>query len=289
MRIVVIGAGAVGAVLASAASETGHEVALRVRSPFDSLEILREGATFPVRASVSSSPAGPVADVVFLTVKMTDTASAAPHLATLCGRQTLTVVAQNGLDQVARVDPFLPATAGPACPALAYVAAERVAPGRVHHVSGNRLVVPRRHQATVAEALGSGMEVTGTEDIVTASWRKLLGNIAANPITAITRRHMDVMRAPGIAELARCIIGETVNVGRAEGARLVESDADLAFERLSGYGADTGTSMLHDRLAGRPTEYEYLTGEVVRRGLRHGIDVPTNRLVLALLGALEGS
>ena len=186
------------------------------------------------------------------------------HLATLCGRQTLTVVAQNGLDQVARVDPFLPATAGPACPARADVVAERAAPGSSAPRQRERLVVPRRTRRRWPRRWVRHMEVSGTEDIVTASWRKLLGNIVANPITAITRRHMDVMRAPGIAELARCIIGETVNVGRAEGARLVESDADLAFERLSGYGADTGTSMLHDRLAGRPTEYEYLTGEVVR-------------------------
>ena len=47
--------------------------------------------------------------------------------------------------------------------------------------------------------------------------------------------------------------------------------------------------MLYDRLAGRPTEHQYLTGEVVRRGDLHGIDVPTYRTLLALLEALDGS
>jgi 2-dehydropantoate 2-reductase len=289
VRIAVVGAGAIGAVLAAAASSAGNEASLRVRSPFASLEVVRDGTVHRVTASVSDTAVGPPAEVVFLTVKMTDTASAAPHLAALCGPETLTVIVQNGLDHTARVTPYLPEGAGPACPALAYVAAERVAPGRVHHVSGNLLVVPTAHQATVARALGADVDVKGTDDIVTAAWRKLLGNIAANPLTSITRRHMDVLRSPGMADLARSLITETVDVGRAEGAQLREADIDRAVERLSAYGAETGSSMLHDRMAGRPTEHQYLTGEVVRRGARRHIDVPTNTIVLALLEALDGS
>jgi 2-dehydropantoate 2-reductase len=43
--------------------------------------------------------------------------------------------------------------------------------------------------------------------------------------------------------------------------------------------------MLEDRLAGRPTEHEEITGAVVRAGDRHGVDVPLNRAILALLAA----
>jgi 2-dehydropantoate 2-reductase len=289
MRVAVVGVGAIGSVLAAGASAAGHEVVLRVRSPIDSLEVQSDGVWSLVRASVSSSPAGPVADVVFLTVKMTDTASAAPHLAALCGPETLTVVVQNGLDHRERVRPFMPSDAGPVSPALAYVAAERIAPGRVHHGGGNLLVVPTEHEKAVAAALGQAMQVKGTDDIVTATWLKLLGNVAANPLTAITRRHMDVLRSPGMPELARAMIDEAARVGQAEGAVLSDADVERTWGRLSGYGAETGTSMLYDRLAGRPTEYRHLTGEVVRRGAIHGIDVPANEIVLAFLRALEPS
>jgi 2-dehydropantoate 2-reductase len=196
-------------------------------------------------------------------------------------------VVQNGLDHSARVAPFMPPGAGPVCPALAYVAAERLSAGRVHHVSGNLLVVPDEQRAAVAGALAPSMEVIGTDDIVTASWRKLLGNAAANPLTAITRRHLDVLASPGMPELARRMIDEAVRVGRAEGAALSEADVERTWARLSGYGAETGTSMLYDRLAGRPIEIDYLTGEIVRRGAEHGIDVPANTMVLALLRATE--
>jgi 2-dehydropantoate 2-reductase len=45
--------------------------------------------------------------------------------------------------------------------------------------------------------------------------------------------------------------------------------------------------MLYDRLAGRPLEHQYLTGEVVRRAETHGIQVPLNAAILALLDALD--
>jgi 2-dehydropantoate 2-reductase len=45
--------------------------------------------------------------------------------------------------------------------------------------------------------------------------------------------------------------------------------------------------MLYDRLAGQPLEHQHLTGEVVRRAERHGIPVPLNFAILALLDALD--
>jgi 2-dehydropantoate 2-reductase len=58
---------------------------------------------------------------------------------------------------------------------------------------------------------------------------------------------------------------------------------------VSNYPAKGGTSMLYDRLAGRPMEHDYMTGAVVRAAGQHGIDVPLNKAVLALLSALEGA
>ena len=57
------------------------------------------------------------------------------------------------------------------------------------------------------------------------------------------------------------------------------------LEFYAGFGPDAHTSMLDDRLAGRPTEHDEITGAVVRAADRHGVDVPLNRAVLALLAA----
>lgn len=287
MRVAVVGPGGIGGVLAAAAADAGHEVELRVRTPFDVLMVQHGESETVVAASVSSTPAGPVADVVFVVVKATDTASVTPHLAAICGPDTLTVAVQNGLDQAARMAASLPAGAGPVSPAIAYIAAEKVGPGKIHHIHGNLLMCPAEYAARVAEAVNPSVRVRPIDDFVTESWRKLMANLLGNPITAITLRHMDVMRSPGIAELARNVLLETVAVARAEGANLTDDEMEQVLEGVARYGPETASSMLYDRQAGRPMEHHYLTGEVVRRGAAHGIPVPVNAALLALLDAIE--
>jgi 2-dehydropantoate 2-reductase len=131
------------------------------------------------------------------------------------------------------------------------------------------------------------MKVKGADDMITASWKKLLANLVANPITALTMRRISVMSSPGIAELARGLLQEAVAVGRASGADLGAGDVEAIVEGATRWGPTTGSSMLYDRLAGRPTEHQFLTGEVVRRGRSLGLEVPLNAAVLALLDALD--
>jgi 2-dehydropantoate 2-reductase len=193
--------------------------------------------------------------------------------------------AQNGLDQDSRLAAFAPSEW--VVPALTYIAAERLEPGRVVHLGGDRVVVPAGESEKLLSQTTAGLAVRGAQDMRTASWRKLLGNLVANPITALTLRRIGVMEEPGIEELARGLLLEAVQVGRAEGARLGDQDVAAVLAGTGQYGNRTGSSMLYDRLAGRPLEHQYLTGEVVRRAETHGIPVPLNAAILALLDALD--
>jgi 2-dehydropantoate 2-reductase len=266
----------------------GAEVILCVRTPIPSLSVLDpDGSWSEVAARIVSSPAevGAPVDVVFVTVKATETAGAAPWLAALCSSATLVVAVQNGLDHAWRWAPYTPAGVSVVA-GLAYMAAERLSAGRVRHLAGGRLVVPASAVSLVAAAV-PGLRVRGRDDMVTASWEKLLGNLVANPITALTMRRIEVMLSPGIPELAHGILREAVAVGRASGASLDDSLVDRIVAGTAQYGADTGSSMLYDRLAGRHLEHQYLTGEVVRRGADLGIPTPLNSAVLALLEAID--
>ena len=292
MRVAVVGAGAIGAVLAEAAAAAGHEVVLAVRTPIDGLVVEHhpDGPTADVPVTVVSDPAAestPV-DVVFLTVKATDTAAAAGWLQRWAGPAVPVIAVQNGLGHADRLAPYIP-TGTPVYAGLAYVAAERLEAGRVRHLAGNLLIVPTAAADLVTSAVGGpgGMRVRGAEDMVTESWRKLLGNLVANPITALTMRRIDVMGDPGIADLARGVLAEAVAVGRAAGAALEEAEIERVVEGTGRYGPATGSSMLYDRLAGRPLEHQYLTGEVVRRGRALGVATPLNSALLALLEATD--
>jgi 2-dehydropantoate 2-reductase len=290
MHVSVIGAGAIGTVLAGAAADSGHQVTVCVRTPIDVLVLERGGVERVLPVSIVSDPeTSPVApaDVVWVSTKAADTAGVAPWLARLCHSGTLVAAAQNGLGQDARLAPFVPL--GSVVPALAYVGAERTGPGRVVHLAGDRVVVPAGDaEVRLSEAVGASLVVLGAQDMWTAAWQKLLGNVVANPLTTLTLRRISVLNEPGIAALARGLVVEAVEVGRAEGARLGDDDAERVLAGTGQYGDRTGSSMLYDRLAGRPLEHQYLTGEVVRRAETHGIPVPLNAAILALLDALDG-
>ena len=100
----VIGAGAVGCVVAAAALEAGHDVTLCARVPLEAIRVDRSDGTriLPVRGVVEPGAVSPV-DWILLATKAQDTAGAGPWLARLAGPATPVVVLQNGLDHVGRL------------------------------------------------------------------------------------------------------------------------------------------------------------------------------------------
>ena len=72
MRVGVIGAGAIGAVVAEAAAANGHDVVVCVRTPIDGLSLKRDGVVIDVDATLTTTPSGPPCDVVLVTTKATD-------------------------------------------------------------------------------------------------------------------------------------------------------------------------------------------------------------------------
>jgi 2-dehydropantoate 2-reductase len=225
-------------------------------------------------------------DWVLLATKAQQTPQAGPWLARLCHPGTVVVVLQNGVDHVERVAPI--AGGATVLPALVYVAVERVARGRVVHRRGRRVVLPAGPPAQALTELlkGSWLDLVEEPDFRTAAWRKMLSNVAANPITALTGRRMGVVHDAEIRELARVMLAEAVAVGIVEGARLGPEDVAGTMAFYDGFGEDDGTSMLYDRLAGRELENELLSGAITRLGRRHGVPTPANQAMYALVGAL---
>ena len=159
-----------------------------------------------------------------LATKIHDTAAAAGWLSALNPGQCL-LAAQNGVGHRERVAPLTRATV---VPVLVYVNAERTGRGCVRaRVTGRGLVLPDDAPGRSAASLfsGSALAVETVPDFRTASWEKLLSNVTANPLTALTGRRAEVLRGPPVAALAMDLLRETVAVARAEGASLPDDAA----------------------------------------------------------------
>ncbi|TFF21751.1 2-dehydropantoate 2-reductase [Jiella endophytica] len=292
MKAAVIGAGAIGGYLAAMLEAAGHEVTLCLRTPFKALTIEGQGEVRAVKARIVADPQDLPEDLgkvglVVVATKAQDTASAEPWLKALTGPDTLVLAAQNGVDHQQRFAGF--GLAGEIVPSIVYIAAERVAPGRIVHHSNSRLIVPGDGAGRkIAELFaGSPLKVECEPDFLTASWRKLLSNVVANPVTALTLRRMEVFQIPAMRDLGIALLAEAVAAGRAAGAAFGEDELQRTLQLYAGINPESGSSMLYDRLAGRPLEHDYLTGAVVAAGERHGVPTPLNRAVLTLLGALD--
>lgn len=289
--IAVVGLGGIGGVVAGSLAHAGrHDVLACVRTPVERLEVERPDRTVevPLRAVTEPSEVTPV-DWVLLCTKAHETPSAAPWLARLCASGTRVAVLQNGIHQVRRVTPF--AGAGRVVPTVVYYNGERLAPDRMRlrHAGPHDLAMADDVDGRALEDLldGTSLRLLVTPDLDTLAWRKLLLNVTANPITALTLQRQAVLRRDDVRALCLAVLDEAVAVARAEGADLTADEAARAFAYLMSYPPEAGTSMYFDRLAGRAFEVDALTGSVVAAGERHGVPTPLNRAFLALLRAIS--
>ncbi len=290
-RVAVVGAGAIGGYLAATAYAAGHDVTLCARTPLKGLRVSGGGRTLEAPVRVVTDPRAAPGDVewILLATKAQDTPGAAGWLGALAGPGTVTAVLQNGVEHLALAGPLVPPGAE-VLPVLVYVSVERVGAGHVVHHTGDRLVVPDCSPAAEGFArlwAGTGVEVVREAEFTTAAWRKLLTNLAANPLTALLRQRMEVFAVPEMVRLAEDVLREGVAVARAEGAGVGDEDIARTLRTYAAGPPDGGTSMLYDRLAGRPMEHEHITGAVVRAGERHGVPTPLNRMLLTLLRVID--
>jgi len=302
MKVVVVGAGAMGGVWAARLSAAGVEVAVVDVTSDVVAAINTHGlrvqdsdgeSTVRVRATSRPEELGP-ADVVFLFVKGPNTAAAAELARPLEGPDTIVVSLQNGwgnADVLARTYAPDRLVIG-----VSYHSATVLAPGHVAHTGKNVTFVgpyldgaPLDHAQRVGALLtDGGIPTTVTPEVKTEIWKKLTLNTATLPTSALTGlRSGDLGEAATVMEVADALAAETVAVARALGYDIVlEERLEHIHAVLRGAGRGKG-SMLQDVEAHRNTEIETINGAVVRAATEHGVDVPLNRAMLALVKGME--
>ena len=280
-RVAVVGPGAIGGAVAAMAQRAGAELVLCGRTPLERLVVGEEVVPGPVLTDPAAVPWR--ADVVLLAVKAHQTEAASGFLRALAGPETVVAVLQNGVEQRDLVAPFV--AGAKVLPAVVWLATEVTAPGHVRVVTPPRFVVPREPGAEAVAALLEGVEIV--DDFTTQAWRKLAVNAVAG-LMALTGRPAVMFQSPEARQLGRALAAETLVVARAEGADVTDAVADEIIEFITGLPEDAGSSILADRQAGRPLEWEARNGVVARRGRIHGVPTPISDVIVPLLAAASG-
>jgi len=318
VRIVIAGAGAIGGYIGARLARVGADVVLFARGPHLSamqsrgLRVTSEDGDFEVKPQVAGDLAAiGTADVVFLGVKAHGLTALAPQLRPLFHQDTVVVSTQNGIPwwyfqnyggeldglRLERVDPggVIASAIEPRriVGSLAYFATDIVEPGVIHHTEGNRISFgepdgTRSERAkAIAEALiGAGFRCPVTTRFRHEIWVKLLGNVAFNPISALTGGTLEeLVRHGETNRLVRDLMVETECVAGKLGIELPIS-IDQRMAGAEKVGAHK-TSMLQDYEAGRPMELEAVVGAVVELGERLGVPMPAMRAVYACAKLLD--
>ena len=284
-RVAVVGVGAIGSTVAAALQQAGgHEVVLCARRDPGHVVVERpDGERVELEAPVIVDPrdATPV-DWVLLAVKAHQTDGAAGWLSALCGADTTVAVLQNGIDHVERVAPL--AGAATVLPTVNWCPVEP-ADGGYRQRGPLRLMAPAGGEG-LGELFGGEAEVEVRDDFASAAWKKLCANAVAG-VLAVTERRTEVLLEPDIRALADTMAVECAAVARAAGASLSDDRAREIVAGLAAMPPDSSTSILADREAGRPLEWEARNAAVGRIARRHGIATPACDAVAALLHAVS--
>jgi 2-dehydropantoate 2-reductase len=310
LRVAVIGAGAVGAVLGGRLASVGAEVTFVARGA--TLAALREhglvleSAQGDVRlppghaADAADAPdaIGPV-DVVLVAVKAAQVPQVAQTLAPLVGPGTVVVPLQNGVEAsgqlAAAVDPSHVAEG------LCRMLAEQTGPGRVRHVGDAPSVTfgaraahtlgaaPDATLGRLADAFRSaGVVVDTPADTTAALWEKFLFVEPLGAVGAAARATFgELLGDPETSAALEACVREVLAVGRGHGAVLADDLPARMWERYVRLPAAGTTSMQRDLVAGRPSELEAQTGAVVRLGRARGVPTPVHDTLYAVLRPQE--
>jgi 2-dehydropantoate 2-reductase len=317
--IVVAGAGSVGCHVGARLAAAGRDVRLLLRAPLAE-KIERYGLRVsdleghdeilpPALLKLSSDPEAALqaADIVLVTVKSRDTAAMAELIAAHVPKDAIVVSLQNG---VANAE-VLRRVLGPERRVVDAMVPFNV----VQTHNGNE--APRFHRAssgTMQIAAGAAglhdlLDVPGArfaehDDIEVALWGKLLVNLnnALNALSdlplaeQLRDRRWRVLISRQMREGLAVLRAAGIRPAPVEGVpprliafalRLPDALFKIAARGMLAVDRNARSSMWEDLRAGRPTEIDYLQGEIVRLAEKHGVAAPLNRRVIQLIKDAE--
>ncbi|MEC9368138.1 MAG: 2-dehydropantoate 2-reductase [Pseudomonadota bacterium] len=319
MKICVIGAGAIGGLMAAKLALAGNDVTVIDQGAHldairkNGLKLIWEDGSehvAKVKATDELSSAGKQ-DLVILAVKAHFLDQVARQSESLMGPDTVIMTVQNGLPwwyfhklggkhdgkRLESLDPtgilgkHIDGDRIIGC--VVYPAAGVTEPGVIHHVEGDRFPIGEldgketdRVKKLYDLLVAAGFRSRILDDIRSEIWLKAWGNLSFNPISALTHATLvDICQFPETRQLAADMMREAQEIAEALGITFRHT-IEKRIEGAEGVGAHK-TSMLQDVEAGRSLETEALIGSILEMGKMVDKPAPSIRAVYACVKLLN--
>lgn len=312
MRVAILGTGSLGGVLAGCLADTRAELVCVSRGR--SAELLESGLTVFTpegtvemipgeRYSLIDSEKGPLTeemfrscDIAIIAGKSNSTSSLSSIAEDLLSENGIAISIQNGLGNTG----IIASRVGwnRVIGGTTTHSAWRDIDGSVHWTGRGLISLGAMDGSEPSSVIldfvslleEAGLNPNWSPDIEREIWRKLMINVAINPICAITGvRNGALIEVPELWEQSLEAMREAESVARASGIDLGGKDSEEYLRKVVAATAENRVSMLQDLMAGRRTEIDVLCGAVVAKGVELGIPTPRNEILLALVRGIEMS
>ena len=286
MRILIVGAGAVGGYFGGRLAQAGRDVTFLVR-PKRAQQIQVQGlrilspyyGDFTVRPkTITAVQIVSPYDIIFLSVKSYDLAAAMDDFAPAVGPQTVIIPVLNGMHHMdVLTDRFSEnAVLGGVC----YVATEIDSQGRIIQLADFQSFhygeldgrTTSRIQAVHQVFQGAGFDSAISGDILLDMWQKWVFLASVGAITCLLGGNIgQIVAVPGGADLTLSALRECAAISCACGYPLSEAFLAAKSSQLTAPSSSLTSSMYRDRKEQAPVEVDSILGDLIERGRKHGV------------------
>ena len=304
MKVVVLGAGAIGGYCGAQLARAGHAVTFVARGEHlraiqsRGLTIESPLGSFVAHGAATDDPRTLApADLIIIGIKTYDNPAVLPVLSSVAEPDGIVLTLQNGVDSADEIAAVIGRAAVLA--GAAYVAAARTAPGIITQTGTHRRFVfgepftattevsPRVSRLSAIFAAAE-MQPEPVADVRPLLWEKLIYLSAFASVSAITRLPMGVIRGtPVLRDRLFAMIEEAERVAVCEGIALLPGLRDRIARHVDAANSDTRASMLFDLLAANRLELDAVVGTLIRRARAQRVPVPILETLYAMLKPYE--
>ncbi|MDD5116866.1 MAG: 2-dehydropantoate 2-reductase [Candidatus Omnitrophica bacterium] len=303
MKIVVMGAGAMGCLFSAFLSRSKEDIWLLDKDKDKAAKINENGISLEgvsgtwqakVKTTANIQDIGKI-DLILLCVKSFHTKSAVEQIKPLLGQNTRILTLQNGMGNIEIISEL--AGEERVIGGVTSEGATLLDAGRIRHAGRGETIIGMISGKTPVEMRSirevfnkCGFEAKMTRDIKALIWSKLIINAGINALTAITGLpNGKLTEFEGTKRILRDTVTEAARVAKRKRVKLLYDDPLAKVEAVCESTAANLSSMLQDVLRKKRTEIDYINGVVVRLGQELGIPVPANKFLVDLVKTMESS